>query len=411
VSYNKGGGILQMLRNFVGDEAFKKSLNLYLTTNKYKSAEAHQLRLAFEEVTGKDLNWFFNQWYFGAGHPVLDIKYSYDDAARLVTVQVNQTQAGDKVFRLPVKIDVWHGSMPMRYDVWVNSKSETFTFASMSKPDFVNFDADKILVAQKTENKTLDEYLAQYKNARNYVDRREAITAALRKQEEVSAAAILTEAMKDPYGPLRAYAVNGLDMSLDQIRNSVESALVEMAQKDKHRPARAAAISKLGAYKETKYASIFKTALNDSSYTVAGSALEALNKIDTATGFSEAKRLSEGSPKGRLESVAKTIISSKDVGAGDKLISDFDALPFGQAKFQALEGVFNFMAATNNTEQFKKAVDALLKLQTQVPEAYREQVNPALNEALREMQKQKNTDGLKEQADYIESKLSKEKGF
>jgi aminopeptidase N len=63
VSYNKGGRILHMLRNYVGDSAFFKSLNLYLTTNKYKSAEAHQLRLAFEEITGKDLNLFFNQWY------------------------------------------------------------------------------------------------------------------------------------------------------------------------------------------------------------------------------------------------------------------------------------------------------------------------------------------------------------
>jgi aminopeptidase N len=51
VSYNKGGRILHMLRNYVGDSAFFKSLNLYLTTNKFKSAEAHNLRLAFEEVT------------------------------------------------------------------------------------------------------------------------------------------------------------------------------------------------------------------------------------------------------------------------------------------------------------------------------------------------------------------------
>src|SRR5436190_5653269 len=75
VSYNKGGAILQMLRNFVGDSAFFKALNLYLTTNKFKSAEAQQLRLAFEEVTGKDLNWFWNQWYYGSGHPKLTITY------------------------------------------------------------------------------------------------------------------------------------------------------------------------------------------------------------------------------------------------------------------------------------------------------------------------------------------------
>src|SRR4028119_1308716 len=101
VSYNKGGRILHMLRNYVGDSAFYKALNLYLNTNKFKSAEAHQLRLAFEEVTGKDLNPFWNQWYFGAGHPKLDINYNYDAAAQQTRVIVNQTQDG-KVFQLPV---------------------------------------------------------------------------------------------------------------------------------------------------------------------------------------------------------------------------------------------------------------------------------------------------------------------
>ena len=88
VSYNKGGRILHMLRNYVGDSAFFKALNLYLTTNKFKSAEAQQLRLAFEEVSGKDLNWYWNQWYYGAGNPNLDIVYSYDDATKKVQVIV-----------------------------------------------------------------------------------------------------------------------------------------------------------------------------------------------------------------------------------------------------------------------------------------------------------------------------------
>ena len=62
-SYNKGGRILHMLRNFLGDDAFFASLNKYLEDNKFKTAEVHNLRLAFEEVTGYDLNWFFNQWF------------------------------------------------------------------------------------------------------------------------------------------------------------------------------------------------------------------------------------------------------------------------------------------------------------------------------------------------------------
>ena len=53
VSYNKGGAILHMLRNYLGDEAFFTGLKTYLTKYKYQSAEAHQLRLVFEEITGK----------------------------------------------------------------------------------------------------------------------------------------------------------------------------------------------------------------------------------------------------------------------------------------------------------------------------------------------------------------------
>src|SRR6478735_6179068 len=169
VSYNKGGRILHMLRSYVGDSAFFRSLNLYLTTNKYKSAEAHQLRLAFEEVTGKDMNWFWNQWYFGSGHPKLTIDYVYDDNAKTVSVIVKQTQSSNKIFRLPVAIDVYNGTNKVRHSVWVENAVYTFTFSYTSRPDLVNFDGDKVLLAEKKDNKTLDNYVHQFKNAGTYM--------------------------------------------------------------------------------------------------------------------------------------------------------------------------------------------------------------------------------------------------
>src|SRR5690349_4052350 len=154
VSYNKGGRILHMLRNYVGDSAFFKALNLYLTTNKFKSAEAQQLRLAFEEVTGEDLNWFWNQWYYGSGHPKLAMDYVYDDAAGKVQVIVKQTQASGKVFRLPIAIDVYNGPAKERHKVWLENKTDTFSFTYKSRPDLVNVDGDKVLLCEKTDNKT-----------------------------------------------------------------------------------------------------------------------------------------------------------------------------------------------------------------------------------------------------------------
>ena len=58
ISYNKGGTILHMLRNYLGDKAFFSGLKKYLIDNQYKSAEVSHLRLAFEEVSGLDLQWF-----------------------------------------------------------------------------------------------------------------------------------------------------------------------------------------------------------------------------------------------------------------------------------------------------------------------------------------------------------------
>lgn len=402
VSYNKGGAILQMLRNYVGDSAFFKALNVYLTTNKFKSAEAQQLRLAFEEVTGEDLNWFWNQWYYGHGHPKLNITYSYNNAARVIV-----EQTGGEVFMFPVKIDVWNGSNATTYTVWVKNKIDTFNFPASSKPTFINFDADKKLLSEKKENKSLDDYLFQYKHAKNYADRREAIDAAAKAQAQTTAAQILMMAMRDQYAPLRAYTINLLDLSYGQTKNDVEGILFDLAQKDKDRRVKAAAIAKLGNYKLAKYSPLFKNAVNDSSYTVAGNALEALSKIDSAGAAAEAKRLSAFPAKGRLENVIKKLQNPVN---GNQLLSNFEAAPMGQNKFRMLNDVFELMGSTTSNDLFKRAVDDILQLEKDIPEAFREQATEQLNAALRQLQQEKANSGLKEQADYIETKLPKPKG-
>ena len=108
-TYQKGGRILHMLRKEVGDDAFFTSLKRYLEKNKFTAVEAHQLRLAFESVTGKDLNWFFNQWFYSKGHPILKISYDYNTQTGIQSVMVEQQQDFKKtpLYRLPVAIDIY----------------------------------------------------------------------------------------------------------------------------------------------------------------------------------------------------------------------------------------------------------------------------------------------------------------
>ena len=94
-SYQKGGRVLHMLRNYIGDDAFFAGLNLYLKDNEFQTVEIHNLRLAFEEVTGEDLNWFFNQWFLSAGHQIIEVEKNFADGKLAVTIQ--QTQDGPDV--------------------------------------------------------------------------------------------------------------------------------------------------------------------------------------------------------------------------------------------------------------------------------------------------------------------------
>lgn len=415
VSYNKGGRILHMLRNYVGDSAFFKALNLYLTTNKFKSAEAQQLRLAFEEVTGRDLNWYWNQWYYGSGHPSLDINYSYDNETKKARVIVNQTQSGDKIFKLPVAIDIYNGANKTRYNVWAKSKSDTFYFDAAQKPDLVNFDGDKILLCTKKENKTLDEYIHQYKYAGSYLDRREAIDFAAKKQDDPKAVELLKTALKDKYFALRSYAISKLDFKKQNVKSAVESTLADLAKNDEKKLVMASAISKLGQYNNPVYTSLFKSAVNDSSYTVAGNALSALFDVDSAGAVNEAKRLSAFPAKGSLSNaITDIMIASGDESFADVILSNFEKLGLSQQKFNLLQSIGSFLGKTANMQIVKRGIDDIVTFRDAIPEAFKGQTDPFINGVLLKglMQKKKDA-GLTEQSEYIKSKLPEEdkKGF
>jgi aminopeptidase N len=415
VSYNKGGRILHMLRNYVGDSAFFKALNLYLTTNKFRSAEAQNLRLAFEEVTGRDLNWYWSQWYYGSSNPNLDINYSYDDATKKERVIVNQVQSGDKVFKLPVAVDIYNGASKTRFNVWAKNKADTFYFDASQKPDLVNFDGDKILLCTKKENKTLDEYIYQYKYAGSYLDRREAIEFAAKNQADPKAVDFLKLTLKDRYDGLRNLVIGRLDMTKDNVKKEVETVLFDLAKNDSKRIVKAAAIAKLGQYNNPAYISFFKSAVNDSSYTVSGNALEALAGVDSLSALNEAKRLAAQPSKGKLAAaITNIVIESGDESSADMILKRFEKMSLSQAKFNLLQSIGGFLAKTSNMDIVKRGIDDIVTFRDAIPEAFRGQTDPFINGVLlKGLVTSKTQAGLKDQADYIKSKLPEadKKGF
>ena len=325
------------------------------------------------------------------------------------------TQSGDKVFKIPVAVDIYNGAKKNRNNIWVKNKLDTFYFDAAQKPDLVNFDGDKVLLTVKKENKTLDEYIHQYKYAGNFVDRREAIDFASKKQDDPKAVELLKTGLKDKYEGLRNFTLSKVDLKKENVKQAIEPILVDLAKKDPNRLIKAGAIAKLGEYKKPEYASLFKMAINDSSYTVSGNALEALAEIDSLAALNEAKRLANMDIKGKLSDAVTTImIASGDESSADAILRSFEKMPLSQNKFNLLQSIGSFLGKTNNMDIVKRGIDDIVAFRDAIPEAFRSQTDPFINGVLlKGLVTKKKEAGLQEQADYIKSKLPEEdkKGF
>ncbi|MDB5283107.1 MAG: Peptidase rane alanine aminopeptidase [Bacteroidota bacterium] len=310
-SYEKGGLILHYLRKVVGDEAFFKSLELYLKNNQFKSVEVHNLRLAFEEVTGQDLNWFFNEWFLNSGHPVMDIKYTYDNDSIYVAVEQKHNIEKGLVYQLPFKINAWYGKSVKTYDVTLKKKSQIFAFKSDSKPDLVDFDPEYTVPCARKDNKTTDNYIFEYRNGPYYKGKLEALRKLAEVQKQNPAAKdVLVEALGDKFFALRSYAITKLDLPKEG-SDSILGIILNLAKTDKESSVRKSAVDKLGkSSSASKYTAFLETAVGDSSYEVAGAALKALDEADSKKAMLVAKQF-ETEKNGNIVSAVADIYSKE----------------------------------------------------------------------------------------------------
>lgn len=281
-TYQKGGRVLHMLRKYVGDEAFFTALQVYIKQHAFDTVELDQLRHAFEKVTGEDLNWFFDQWFLEAGHPVLDIKEHYDKKTKEVTVEITQLQKqkGSQLFRLPIAIDIYLANGETeRHFVIVEKEMSTFTFTANEKPLLINIDAEKMLLCEKQENKSVEQYMFQYQHAPLFLDRLEAVTALVEKQETTTAQQTLIQAVEDEFWWIRKIAIERINLTDSITAKTVIPVLKRLAQEDKRSIVRIAALNRLMEIEGQTYLPLLQKKLTDPSYLVVSTALSYLYRF------------------------------------------------------------------------------------------------------------------------------------
>ncbi len=358
-SYNKGGLILHMLRTYIGDEAFFTALHNYLQKHAYTDVEAHELRLAFEDVTGQDLNWFFNQWFFAAGHPELEIQKKYMPEQGLVNLHIKQTQTPTEeipaIFEFPFFVDVYmpDGSKS-RHAFRMNQREQTFTIDVSQQPSLVVFDAQHSLLAVINYPKTAEEYDFQYRHAPTFFDRYEALTA-LMDEEAPQLNDLFTLALDDPYWGFRQIAVEECNDTPENLQR-----IAQMVLNDPHSAVRASALMRLGDTEDKAWIKIARESIaKDSSAIVRGAALELLAELDPSEAEIAALNMQNSRSSQIILSIGRIFARSGNP----------DRLAFFEEKFDAMNNfdgiefvsLYAELALSINPESIRRVAEQLEK--------------------------------------------------
>ena len=270
-AYQKGAAVLGMLRAQLGDGPFRRFIAYYLKKHAFGSADTHDLVIAIREATGQALDWFFDQWIFRAGHPVLEVSYTW--AAGAVQLKVRQKQPD--LYALPVPIGITTASAGKRvHQVWVRQREETFSLPSAEKPLLVRFDEGDALLKELTFPKTTEELLYQLAHD-NVIGRMEAAAALQPLAAEPAVASALRQAAaNDSFWAVRREALPADEIAFLRAR----------ATEDRVSGVRVAALATLGRLRDASLTNFFEQRFRlDDSYLAQAEAVRALGKSNAAS--------------------------------------------------------------------------------------------------------------------------------
>lgn len=283
-SYAKGGRILHMLRRHLGDEAFFASLNHYLTKNAFSSVEVHDLRMSFEEITGMDLNWFFNQWFLDSGHPLLEITWDTQDPDNLLLgVRQKQNLENTPLYQIPFTVSIYKGGKKTEKEFTLTSGFQQFAIENGSGTDLVIFDENRVILAERQTFRGKEGMLSQFQWAESGLARLEALDSLTGQfNAEIDFSLLLIDALEDPFYVVRELALNQLSRERKPSlwTPTVEDKILYLAENDSENSVRAMAIEVLSGYASVKFEKLFYRLINAPSYQVAGAALTAFMDLD-----------------------------------------------------------------------------------------------------------------------------------
>ncbi|ASU35467.1 M1 family metallopeptidase [Mucilaginibacter xinganensis] len=284
--YGKGAYVLNMLKYVVGGrEAYNKAIKHYLDQHPYQNVDSHDLLNAFEESTGMQLEWFWDEWLYRGGEPHYHV--TLDEQTSQTELVVAQTQEPTSLtgyskglFKMPVWIELhYEDHAVVRKQYWIQQQTEVIRIPSSGhgKLAFVLFDPGSEVLKTVSFAKPFSMLQAQANGADQFMDRYDAVSAMRNTTPDKKREALLAIYHHEKFYPIKNEVLSQL--AADTSAGSIS--LFKAAFADADVNVRKAALARANLHTAALLPGV-EAMLSDSSYSIIETALQKLSVAQPA---------------------------------------------------------------------------------------------------------------------------------
>jgi len=247
--------------------------------------------IAVKDVTGQNMDWFFEQFIFKPGHAVFDISYDWledEKKVQLKIAQVQDTTIGIPIYKIPVMIGITTSKGKRSEKIWLTKKEQVFSIPVEEKPLLVRFDEGNYLLKEWTFKKDKAELLYQLKND-DVIGKMWAAAELVKFKNDSRVVKALADRVKnDEFWAVRNSALESWGKTVKKI----DVGFLKKSCKDKNSKVRTTAVRLLGDTGEKKLIKFYKKLFaKDDSYVVQAEVLKSIGKTADKSQLSYVEKL------------------------------------------------------------------------------------------------------------------------
>ena len=153
LQYQKGAWVLHMLRNYIGEDAFRQGIRNYYKKYFNLNTTTDQFKFEMEKVSNVNLDKFFDQWLYKGGMLIIDSDWKYNEKNSEIEISMDQVQDDGYLFDMPIEIMLTFENKSSQIEsIQLDKKTKKFIISSENKPKEIKIDPSVKLLARWSIN-------------------------------------------------------------------------------------------------------------------------------------------------------------------------------------------------------------------------------------------------------------------